>query len=186
MKTILTLFMLTGLLLVSCGADSEQANLRPADTQQSQATSAGSASANATQANIISFTAKDTNGNLKQSSEWLGQRPTVINFWGTWCPPCRHEIPEMVKIYNEYKANGSDIEIVSLAVKDTPDKVASFSQRNGMNWVMLMGDPNIMAKFGATSAVPTTIFFDRNGVEVTRFIGARNYAAFKEAFDAII
>jgi thioredoxin-related protein len=85
-----------------------------------------------------------------------------------------------VKVYNEYSSE--QIEMIGLAVRDSPNNVITFSQQNGMNWIMLMGDNNLGARYGITG-VPTTIFIDRNGNEIGRYVGPRDYQTFKDAFE---
>lgn len=130
------------------------------------------------------FQAYDLNGKLVSSDQWIGKRPVVINFWGTWCPPCRREIPDLIKLYAEYSAKG--VEIVGLAVKDEAINVKVFSEQAGMQWVMLMADYDILSQFGVTGGIPTTIFLDKNGNEVSRVIGSQSYEQFKPRFDAIL
>lgn len=133
----------------------------------------------------VSFVAADTKGTLRKSSEWIGhKRGVVINFWGTWCGPCRREVPALVQLYEEYKSKG--VEIVSIALNDTPDKVTNYAASNNMSWVMLMGDEAAVQKFGDIRAVPTTIFLDASGKEVQRLIGAQDHATFKQAFEKMI
>lgn len=158
-------------MLLSCGGDQKSQADAKSVTQEPQAKTP------------VSFAAYDIDGNLHQSSEWIGKQPVVLNFWGTWCPPCRKEIPDLVRLYDEYRSRG--VEIVSLAVKDTPSKVSDYSMQAGMTWVMLMADQNLMIALKATAGVPTTIFLDRNGNEVVRFIGMRDYNTFKTAFEAV-
>ena len=141
----------------------------------------------------VTFAAADLTGKVRESSEWIGKRPVVINFWGTWCPPCRREIPELVKLYDEYKDTG--LEIISLAINDTPAKVDNYTRQNGMNWTMLMADRKLAVDYKITG-VPTTIFLDKEGnivkvkdytgKLVDRFVGPRPYETFKEAFEAIL
>ena len=130
------------------------------------------------------FNAKDIDGNWHTSTEWVGKKPVVINFWGTWCPPCRREIPDLVKLNKEYSAKG--VELISLAVKDSPDKVKDYANENGMDWVMLMAVDQILIDYKAIQGVPTTIFIDKDGVEVGRFVGMRDYQTLKSGFDSII
>ncbi len=130
----------------------------------------------------ISFDAPDTKGDVHSSSEWIGKQPTVVNLWGTWCPPCRKEIPDLVKLYAEYHPKG--VEIIGLAINDTPDKVQPFAQSNDMSWVMLMGSLDIARKF-QTGSVPLTVFYDKSGKEVARLSGAQTYDSFKDAFEKI-
>lgn len=191
--------------IIGCGSD-EQSNTDQPQTiaqQPAQKTNTGNdqkavsatkvEAAEQTPSAQVSFAAADLFGKMRESSEWIGQRPVVLNFWGTWCPPCRREIPELVKLYDEYKDQG--LEIISLAVNDTPAKVDNYSRKNGMNWTMLMADRQLSRDFRVTG-VPTTIFFDRNGnivmvkdyngKMVDRFVGPRPYEIFKQAFDAIL
>jgi len=135
-------------------------------------------------ATVPSFAAYDLDGKLRQSSEWVGQRPVIINFWGTWCPPCRREIPDLVELYKEFQDEG--VEIVSLAVKDSPDKVREYADKAGMKWTLLMSADQIMIDYKALTGVPTTVFVNRNGEEVVRFVGMRDYNTLKMAFEAIL
>jgi len=130
------------------------------------------------------FDAQDIDGKWHNAEEWLGKKPVVINFWGTWCPPCRREIPDLVKLYDEYKAKG--VELVSIAVNDSPNKVKEYAAVNSMSWVLLMGEDQILIDYKATTGIPTTIFIDKEGNEVTRFIGMRDYQTLKTGFDAIL
>ncbi|MEW5993401.1 MAG: TlpA disulfide reductase family protein [Candidatus Zixiibacteriota bacterium] len=129
------------------------------------------------------FKVFDIEGKLHSSSEWIGRQPVVISFWGTWCGPCRKEIPDLVKLYNEYSPRG--VEILGLAVRDHPDRIRRFTQQFGVNWVMLMADTDVVLRYNATTGIPTTIFLDRDGKEVMRYVGARPYEMLKKGFDAI-
>ena len=134
--------------------------------------------------NVPQFSAKDIDGELRHSSEWLGKQPVVINVWGTWCPPCRREIPDLAKLYAEYKPKG--VELISLAVKDTPERVRQYAEKNNMQWVLLMSEDQILIDYKATRGVPTTIFIDKEGNEVARFIGMKDYETLKKGFEAIL
>lgn len=172
-KIIVPLLIVTSALLsLNCSGGNDNSQKLP-DT-----------GAQASTINVPVFTAQDIGGRWQSADQWLGKQPVVINFWGTWCPPCRREIPDLVKLYAEYKNKG--VEIISLAVNDTPDKVNDFAAANNMGWVMLMAQDQIMIDYKATTGVPTTIFIDKNGNEVTRFIGMRDYETLKTGFDAIL
>ncbi|UCG61412.1 MAG: TlpA family protein disulfide reductase [Candidatus Zixiibacteriota bacterium] len=172
----LTTFMMLPLvamfLMISCGGESQSEN------NIDDATTPEVAETPAVESEFL-FTAYDVYGKVRNSSEWVGKQPVVINFWGTWCPPCRREIPDLVRVYNELQSQG--IEMIGLAVNDTPEKVTKFAEANGMNWVMLMGDRNLGIRYKITG-VPTTIFIGRDGKELGRFVGPRDYDTFKEAF----
>ncbi len=192
-------------LLIACSSNEPQTGAAQKTPDRDPATTSGvqastPSSAEATQADVpsetpqvassdgqaaslIQFTATDLTGQARSSVEWMGKQPVVINFWGTWCPPCRKEIPDLVKVYNEFKGRG--VQVVSLALNDTPDQVKDYAQKAQMDWVMLMGDQDIAQTFGGIRGVPTTIFYDRSGKEVGRFVGGRDYETFKKAFEMI-
>jgi len=133
---------------------------------------------------VVQFTAYDIDGKLHRSQEWIGKQPVVINFWGTWCPPCRMEMPDMVKLYDEYSLKG--VEIIGLAVKDRSENVRRFAVDYNMKWVMLMGEDQILIDYKAIEGIPTTIFLDQNGLEVGRFVGMRSYEDLKKGFESIL
>ena len=137
-----------------------------------------------TQANhpAMYVSAVDLDGQSHQFAEWIGQKPLVINFWGTWCPPCRREIPGLVRLYGEYHDRG--IEIISLAIERQagPVQVNQFAERAGMTWVQLMANEDALRAFGYDGAVPLTVFLDKNGREVARHRGGRPYEVFKQDF----
>jgi thiol-disulfide isomerase/thioredoxin len=130
------------------------------------------------------FAAADLNGGTRTFEEFKGKGPLVLNFWGTWCPPCRMELPDLKKIYADYKPQG--LEIVSLAVKDNPGRVKDFVQQNGIGWVMLMSNRDAELAFNVTVGIPTTIFINRDGVEVSRLIGMQSYESFKNEINKIL
>jgi len=173
---LLTVFMLAALAL-SCGSGESQSK----SDQKSPAVQTAKTDNNP---DIIEFSAYDINGKLHNSSEWIGKQPVVINFWGTWCPPCRMEMPDLVKLYNEYNLKG--VEVLGLAVKDRTDKVFTFAQDYKMKWVLLMAENKILIDYNAIEGIPTTIFLDRNGNEVGRYIGMRNYTDLKKGFESIL
>ncbi len=154
------------------------------DSKSGSNTNSNSNTATVAEFGVPQFSAKDINGNWHHTSEWFGKQPVVINFWGTWCGPCRREIPDLAKLYQEYKPQG--IELISIAVKDTPAKVEQYAARNNMNWVLLMSQDQILIDYKATQGIPTTVFIDKDGNEVVRFIGMRDYTTLKRAFEAIL
>ncbi len=143
----------------------------------------------------LDFKARDVDGELHSSSEWIGKQPVVINIWGTWCPPCRKEIPDLVRLYGEYKSKG--IEFVGLALERRagPADVKAFAAQNNMEWIMLMAEREHAVQFNATG-VPKTILIDRHGkvMQVTdaagrvgnAFVGPQPYHTFKAAFDKLL
>lgn len=110
--------------------------------------------------------------------------PVVLNFWGTWCGPCRREMPEFKKIYSEYKDEG--VEIIGLALRDTPARVNSYVTQQGIEWPQVVGGYKEAMDFGGITGVPTTIFYDSKGEELTRYVGPMPYTLLKNNLDKAI
>jgi thiol-disulfide isomerase/thioredoxin len=157
--------LLLSLMLVTCGSDS-----KPSPRTQAAVN--------------VRYEVYDVTGKGHRLNEWIGKQPVVLNFWGTWCGPCRSEIPSLVKLYREFAPKG--VQMIGLAVKDRPEKVQMFSQQYGMSWVMLMAEQDILIKYGVISGIPQTIFLDKNGTEVKRYVGARPYEILRQGFESIL
>ena len=108
------------------------------------------------------FTAVDIHGNIVSLSDFKGQ-PVWLNFWGTWCPPCRAEMPDMQTAYTELEPKGLVLLAVSLG--DPPEVAADFAYRNGVTFNVLL-DPqrNLTSDAYPIYNFPTHIFIDRDGI----------------------
>lgn len=190
MKNLLTTLILGLTVMVGLSCSSSESGSTPKDTATPQAqvpaqTATPSVSKSPAALAVARFSTIDTEMKTHQLSEWVGKTPVVINFWGTWCPPCRREIPGLVRLYDEYKDRG--VEIVSLAIERRagPAEVKRFTDQAGMKWVQLMASEDILKAFRYTGSVPTTIFLDQNGNETARYVGARDYNTFKRDFEKL-
>ena len=178
--TALTTLALTIILISGCG-DSEADSAQRTTTNDNSTTAA--VATGGSYSNL--FTVQDLQGKTRTADEWIGKQPVVINFWGTWCPPCRREIPELAKLYAEYKDKGIEIIGVALERSAGPDQVAQFASQNSMDWVLVMGNQAIAETYQIQS-VPTLVLYDASGKEVDRLIGLHSADDLKKAFDAII
>src|SRR5512139_366232 len=107
------------------------------------------------------FSLKDTDGNIYSSDRFAG-KPTVINFFATWCPPCREEIPGFVEVYNRHKAKGFELIGISLD-KDSRENLPGFIQQNQIGYKILFGDLTTTRAYGGVSSIPTTFFVGKDG-----------------------
>jgi thiol-disulfide isomerase/thioredoxin len=109
-------------------------------------------------------------GALHHLSDWKG-RPLVVNFWATWCEPCRREIPLLNSLRREHAEDR--LEIVGIAV-DYPDDVRKYARAHGIDYPVLIGDEGGLAAvsaFGVDTVLPFSVFADREGRVVTLRIG---------------
>ena len=127
------------------------------------------------------FLLSDLEGNIFDFSAFSGQ-VVMLTFWGTWCGPCRREIPDFIKLYDEYNDDG--LEIIGVAVQSgTAENIKRFSDYYNINYTILTDiDSYESAKafydYGrvtgvGTRAVPTTFLIDRDGYIVKTYRGAR-------------
>lgn len=113
----------------------------------------------------------DMEGRPQLLSQWRG-RVLVVNFWATWCAPCREEIPGFVRLQEKYRDRG--LQFVGIAI-DQRDKVQAFAREFGMNYPVLLGgiDSVEMSRQAGNrvGALPFTVILDRNGQIVGRELG---------------
>jgi thiol-disulfide isomerase/thioredoxin len=120
---------------------------------------------------LPAFELDDLAGRKISSREWQG-KPLVLNFWATWCGPCREEIPLLESLSGEWASHG--VTVVGIAV-DYPDKVEQFAKQYKIAYPLLVGEQpalDLAAKLGMETPVfPFTVFADRQGDVVTLFVG---------------
>ena len=111
----------------------------------------------------------DQYGNVHRLDDYKG-RVVFLNFWATWCGPCRNEMPDIQKLYEEYSAQGEDAEVVILGVagpgigqEGSADEIASFMEENGYTYTVLMDESGEMFSQYGISAFPTTFMIDKDG-----------------------
>lgn len=120
---------------------------------------------------LPSFSLNDRSGVPTPIATWAG-KSLVLNFWATWCAPCRREIPLLQALQGELAAE--DVTIVGIAV-DHRDEVAAFAERLKISYPLLVGEQDaldVAAAFGVKSPVfPFTVFTDRRGEVVALYLG---------------
>ena len=103
-------------------------------------------------------------------SDYAG-KPLIVNFWASYCIPCRKEFPTFAAMQKKHRADG--LEIVGITFKDLPDDARRFAKEHGATWTLAEGgDSDATGKAYGIRAIPQTFFIDRHGTIVSRFYGA--------------
>lgn len=120
----------------------------------------------------------DVNGQIVDFSQFKG-KVVVLDFWATWCGPCRSEIPGYVKLQDKYRDKGVAVVGVSLD-QQGPDVVKKFMAEQHMNYTVVMGDEAITQAFGGIDSIPTTFIIDRAGNVRDKKVGAMETDEFEK------
>jgi thiol-disulfide isomerase/thioredoxin len=107
------------------------------------------------------FMVKDLMGTDLSLAGYKG-KVLVINFWATWCPPCRREIPDFIEAYRELKGEG--LEILGFSVDDTTaPALLEWTKKTGINYAIALATPDIIRDYEPGQYIPATIIVDRDG-----------------------
>jgi peroxiredoxin len=118
----------------------------------------------------LDFTVKDMNGATVNLAAYRG-RPLVLNFWATWCGPCKEEIPSLISLAEKYKS--SQLAILGISVDDAPADLKKFASANKVNYPLLVGQGHdeLLEAYDAELAVPVSWFVASNGCVATKHPG---------------
>jgi peroxiredoxin/outer membrane protein assembly factor BamB len=120
------------------------------------------------------FTVTTLDGQRMKLSQLRGKR-VVLDFWATWCPPCRKEIPHFIQLFNQTSRN--DLVIIGISDEDAAT-LRSFIAKNGMNYPVASAK-NLPPPYSGLQYIPTTFFIDRKGVIQTIAVGYHDYDQIK-------
>lgn len=110
-------------------------------------------------------------------SEYVGKKLIMVNFWASWCPPCRYETPDLINLQEEFK---DKLLIVGVALDNTVEPVKVFAQRYKFNYPIVHDSSGeISYLYGGITSIPTTFIINYEGKIVERIIGARSFEVFK-------
>jgi thiol-disulfide isomerase/thioredoxin len=114
------------------------------------------------------FLVTDLDGKPVSTAQLRG-KVVIVNFWATWCPPCRAEIPDLIALQNKYK---DGLQVIGVSVDDdaSPEEVKAFAKKFGMNYPIVMGG-SIAKEYGGIPALPTSFVVNKDGGVVQKHMG---------------
>jgi cytochrome c biogenesis protein CcmG/thiol:disulfide interchange protein DsbE len=115
------------------------------------------------------FSLKSVDGKTIKLSDYKG-KVVIIDFWATWCPPCRKGIPDLISIQNEFK---SDVVIIGISLDgaQTIKEVPGFIKDYAINYPVVYGDENVIKAYGGITSIPTAFVIDKKGNVADMHVG---------------
>ncbi|MBI4432634.1 MAG: TlpA family protein disulfide reductase [Candidatus Omnitrophica bacterium] len=125
------------------------------------------------------FTLPDLRGQSVSLESLLKENKAILlNFWATWCPPCREEIPDLIRLQEQY--GGKGFTVVGVDVGESRAKVAAFAERMGMNYPILLDSDQSVSESYRVVGIPTSLLMRSDGTVIGKF-----HAAGPDLFEAV-
>jgi thiol-disulfide isomerase/thioredoxin len=120
----------------------------------------------------------DSSGRTLSPASYPGKW-VLVNFWATWCPPCKQEIPELIRLQHDEAAK---LAVIGVAVSyRDPQAVMAFARKAGINYPIVLGSADVASEFGGLGGLPTSFLYAPDGKLVQRFQGPQTEAAIEQA-----
>jgi thiol-disulfide isomerase/thioredoxin len=123
------------------------------------------------------FSLTDLNGRPLALSSYRG-KVVLLDFWATWCVPCREEIPHLIDLQNKYGSQG--LQIVGVSMDDSPEPVRDFYQHFKMNYPVVMGDARTGELYGGVLGLPIAFVVGPDGKITSKHIGATDISVLEK------
>jgi len=171
-------------VMSGCGSsDTSSGAARPQPAASHEPAAASSVcGADAKPANL-DFTLTDMNGKKVNLADFKG-RPVLINFWATWCPPCKQEIPVFIELQDKYRDQG--FVVLGVSTDDPADALQKFAAEHKMNYPVLQGSEPFMDAYGPIWAIPVSIFVRRDGTICKKHMGPSTKEDFENDIKALL
>jgi cytochrome c biogenesis protein CcmG/thiol:disulfide interchange protein DsbE len=116
----------------------------------------------------LNFKLKDMNGATVSLADYKG-KVILLNFWATWCGPCKLEIPEFIRAYEAHKGKG--FVVLGVSIDDTPDQLKAFAEQYKVTYPMLLNQESLEQAYGPIYGVPVSFFIGRDGLICRKQMG---------------
>ena len=131
------------------------------------------------------FELPSAGGGMKSLESYKG-KVVMLNFWATWCGPCKQEIPDFIELQEEYKDQGFEIVGLSLDQPGQEELVKNFIREKGINYDVLFDNGAAAQAYGGVRSIPTTFLINRNGEIVSSQVGMQPKNAWASAIEELL
>ncbi len=179
---IVVLIIAIALVIFSNGNTSQKSKAQTVQMQQEQPVQKSAAVSTPEEQYPMApdFELPDLSGKNIKLSDFKG-KVVFLNFWATWCPPCRREIPGFIKLVNKYGKDGFIVLGVAVDPREF-DKVKPFAEKIGINYPVVYDKKGVSQLYGGIRSIPTTFVINRQGKVVGQIVGSRP----EQTFEGII
>ena len=118
------------------------------------------------------------------SLEQIKGKPVVVNFWTSWCPPCKKEAPELVKLYNQHRSK-LEVYAVNLTSQDSLGDAQAFVNEYGFSFPVLLDQEGMVGQRYQLQGIPTTVFINKEGLIVDRVVGYSGQEVLAQKFEKL-
>jgi thiol-disulfide isomerase/thioredoxin len=129
------------------------------------------------------FVLKDQHDAPVKMADYKG-KVVIVNFWATWCGPCKVEVPDFVKLYDEYKEKG--LVIVGISIDDSAEQLQGFMKEYKMNYPVLQMTADVESAWGPFYGYPTSFVVARDGSICTKHLGPATKETFEREIKALL
>jgi thiol-disulfide isomerase/thioredoxin len=177
---ILVIVLLLSVGGLGCGSGSE--GDRSSQAASEQEASGGQGDGDVSRPAAPDFSLRDVNGIEYSLRDYRG-KVVFVNFWATWCGPCRREIPDLIELQKEHEG---DLVILGISLdREGASKVRPFVESMGITYPILVDGDAVVGKFGSFNSIPMTFVIDRDGRVAEQIVGLQSKAYLQGIIDEL-
>ena len=129
------------------------------------------------------FSLQDLSGQPLNLASYRG-KVVLLDFWATWCTPCRAEIPRFVEFQDRYRDQG--LQVIGISMDDGPKPVLDFYREFKMNYPVALGNEKVAQAYGGVLGLPVTFLIDRDGRVAAKYVGEVQMATLEQGIESVL